>query len=69
MPSEVESKSLFKSKTFWFNVLTAVGTLLASPVALALIPASALVYVPVVQGLVNVGLRAITDQPVHVGKP
>lgn len=65
----MQIKSLYKSKTFWFNVLTAAATLLASPVALALIPASALAYVPVVQGLVNVGLRAITTEPVRVGPP
>ena len=58
----METKSLFKSKTFWFNVLTGVGTILG----LSVFPPAVMVYVPVAQALVNIGLRIVTDTPVHV---
>ncbi|MEL0114283.1 MAG: hypothetical protein VW835_21350 [Rickettsiales bacterium] len=53
------SKSLFLSKTFWFNALTAVAELtqvLPLPVG----------TVAVIATVVNVGLRFVTDSPVHV---
>lgn len=60
------AKSLFKSKTFWFNVLTGLGTLLALPAGL---PAAIIPYIPAAQALINIALRMITDQPVRVGPP
>ncbi len=59
------SKSLFKSKTFWFNLLTGVGTLLALPVGL---PVAIIPYIPAAQALINIGLRVVTDKPVHVAE-
>jgi hypothetical protein len=56
------SKSLFTSKMFWFNVLTASASLLG------VIPAPP-EYVAVAQGLINVALRLVTDTPVHVVTP
>lgn len=53
------SKSLFTSKTFWFNVLTAAVDLAGY---LPLPPGTAVL---VVSGL-NVALRVITKGPVHV---
>lgn len=53
------SKSLFASKTFWFNALTAVAELtqvLPLPVG----------TVAVIATVVNVGLRFVTDTPVHI---
>lgn len=60
--SEVETKSIFKSKVFWVNVLTGIGTI----AGLGIFPPAVMVYVPAVQAVVNIGLRLITNQPVHV---
>lgn len=54
------SKSLFASKTFWFNVLTFGGTIAGIlPVKLSAIA------VP----LVNLGLRIVTNQAVTLNIP
>lgn len=56
------SKSLFRSKIFWFNVLTATAGLLQ---VIPLPPE----YTAVGVGVVNVILRLVTDTPVHVVNP
>ena len=53
------SKSLFTSKTFWFNVVTAVAGLLQ---VIPMPPEYAALSV----GIINVVLRLVTDKPVHV---
>lgn len=56
------SKSLFASKTFWFNILTAVAELsnvLPLPAGTTTLVAAA----------VNVGLRFVSSQPIHVVPP
>ena len=53
------SKSMFKSKVFWFNVLTAAAELTA---VLPLPPGTVIL----VSSLVNIGLRFVTEKPVHV---
>lgn len=53
------SKSLFKSKTFWFNVLSAAAELSG------VLPLPAGVSTLVVN-VVNIGLRLLTETPVHV---
>ena len=53
------SKSLFKSKTFWINVMSA-GLELSQILPL---PAGTLTLVT---NLLNIGLRTITNQPVHI---
>ena len=53
------SKSLFKSKIFWFNVLSVAAEL----TQVLPIPAGALV---IVVNVINIGLRVITSDPVHV---
>lgn len=56
------SKSLFTSKTFWFQVLTASASLLG---VIPLPPE----YVAVGAAVINVGLRLVSDAPVHVVTP
>ncbi len=53
------SKSLFTSKLFWFNVLTAVAQL-ADVIPM---PPE---YTALTMAVVNVGLRLVTTTPVHV---
>lgn len=53
------SKSVFASKVFWFNVLTASADLLG----VLPIPQG---YATAALGVINVALRFVTDQPVHV---
>lgn len=56
------SKSLFASKTFWFNALTAVAEL----THVLPLPAGT---VTIIATVVNVGLRFVSSQPVHVLPP
>jgi len=53
------SKSIFKSKTFWFNVL-GIGVAVASG---GIIPGN--VATPVI-AVGNVVLRLVTKEPVHI---
>ena len=53
------SKTLWTSKTFWFNLLTA-GAELAQVIPLP--PGTALL----VTNAINIGLRLVTDKPVTV---
>mgnify|MGYP001582446516 CR=1 FL=1 len=56
------SKSLFLSKIFWFNVLTATaGVFQVIP-----LPPE---YTAVAIGLINIGLRFVTATPVHIVPP
>ena len=55
------SKSLFASKTFWFQVLTAAASLLG---VVPLPPE----YVAVGVAVINVLLRLVSDRPVHIVK-
>ena len=52
-------KSLFQSKTFWFNVLTGVADI----AGLLPIPSQ---YTALIMAIVNIGLRIVTDQGVTV---
>lgn len=53
------SKSLFTSKTFWFNVLSAAAELTN---ILPLPPGTVIL----VTNLINIALRVVTDKAVHV---
>jgi hypothetical protein len=52
-------KSLWKSKTFWFNVLTAAGELAQ---VIPLPPGTTIL----ITNVINIGLRLITKEPVKV---
>jgi hypothetical protein len=52
-------KALWRSRTFWFQVLSAAAALSG----VIPIPAEVLA---VVVGVINVGLRLVTDEPVSV---
>lgn len=56
----MDSKALLKSKTFWFNILTLAATFADVLPAKWAIPVSA---------VVNMGLRLVTNQPVHLFPP
>lgn len=56
------SKSLFKSKTFWINVLSA-GLELTQVLP---IPPG---YLLIATNVINVGLRLLTTEPVHLVAP
>lgn len=53
------SKSLWKSRTFWFNLLTAAAELSA---VLPLPPGT----LTIAAAVINVALRLVTSEPVHV---
>lgn len=52
-------KSIFKSKTFWFNVLSVAG------LAVGVVPLPPMVAETTI-GIVNVLLRLVTKDPVSV---
>jgi hypothetical protein len=56
------SKNIFKSKTLWFNVLTAVAELIG---VLPLPPGTVIIAA----AIVNCGLRIVTATGVHVRAP
>lgn len=56
------SKSLFTSKTWWFNVLSIAAELTN---ILPLPPGTVLIATNVI----NIALRFVTDKPVHVSQP
>lgn len=60
------SKSLFASKTFWFNALSAGAEALQLISKTQIVPPGA---IAIVSGFVNIALRMVTTQPVHVGDP
>lgn len=60
------SKSLFASKVFWFNALTAAGELVQVLTQTRIVPAGTLA---IIGSCVNIGLRLVTTQPVHVVDP
>lgn len=60
--SDMGSKAIWKSKTFWFNALTAAVELtqvLPLPVG----------TVAAIAAVANIGLRLISNQPVHIVPP
>lgn len=58
----MDSKPWWKSKTVWLNVLAGAAELSQ---VLPLPPGT----VAIIAAIANVGLRFITDQPVHVVTP
>ena len=59
MEEAAMSKSLWKSRTFWFNLLTAAAELTA---VLPLPPGT----LTIAAAVINVALRLVTSEPVHV---
>lgn len=61
-------KSIFASKTFWFNALSGAATVLGTYGGF--LPPVALPYVAGASALINIGLRFVTETPVSLtGKP
>ena len=56
------SKSLFTSKTFWINALMVANQVVG---AVPMPPE----YAAIVIAVVNLGLRLVTTQPVHLVSP
>ena len=53
-------KNLFKSKTFWMQVLS-IAAAVSGVIPMA--PETTAIVV----GLINIALRAVTKDPVHIG--
>lgn len=60
------SKSLFASKVFWFNALSATAEVIQLVSKTQVVPPGT---IAIVSGFVNIGLRLLTDQPVHLVAP
>ncbi len=56
----MKQKSIFKSKTFWVQVLSIAAAVTG------VVPLGA-ETTAIVVGLINIALRAVTKDPVHVG--
>lgn len=63
----VASKSIFTSKTFWFNALTGVADAIGQ--FSGLIPVQYQPFIALASAIINVGLRYVSSQPVHVTAP
>ena len=59
----MEPKSLFASKTFWFNAVLVVGEILQLVLSLNILPPGTAVLIG---GIGNIVLRRLTNQPVVV---
>lgn len=57
-------KSIFASKTFWFNALTGAADVIGH--ASGFIPPQYQPYIMGASALINIGLRFVTSQPVSV---
>lgn len=58
-------KSIFGSRVFWFNVVSAALLIIALPEFAALIPELWIKYVVFAQAAGNIALRYITSDPVR----
>ena len=56
----MKAKNLFKSKTFWMQVLS-IAAAVSGVIPMA--PETTAIVV----GLINIALRAVTKDPVHMG--
>lgn len=58
---KIMNKSILKSKTFWFQIMTIAAAISSAGV----IPVSA-ETTAIIVGLINIALRAVTREPVSV---
>lgn len=56
------TKSIWQSKTFWFNVLSGTGTVLGA--VSGLLPPPAMPFVAAASAIINVGLRLVTNSAI-----
>lgn len=62
----MQTKSLFQSRTFWFNLLSAAAEVAQTLSGTQVVPAGAML---VASNAINIGLRMVTDRPVHLTPP
>jgi hypothetical protein len=63
------AKSIFVSKTFWFNAITMVIAMLEATDVINVLPPNTMKYVAAFIAAGNIVLRRITDTPVRVMAP
>lgn len=61
----MDGKVWYKSKTLWFNALTGVVGILTALVKDGGLNPQTVGYIGTAVGLVNIGLRLLTDQPIE----
>lgn len=59
-------KPIWQSKTFWFNILTTVAALLASPEIAAFLGPNGMQYIVVAQTALNIILRLLSKDAVSL---
>ncbi len=61
-----EPKSLFKSRTFWFNAAVALVAMLSADNVVKIIPARFAPFASALVACVNIVLRLYTTEPVSI---
>lgn len=61
MQAANETKTLWKSRTFWFNILTGAAEVAQYAGGLNLVPPGVL---GIAGAVINIGLRLVTDKPI-----
>ena len=57
------STHAFKSKTIWFNIITGLLAILSLPEIVAVLPATFLPQLAIINAVGNLILRVLTNQP------
>lgn len=62
----MEGKPIYKSKTFWFNLLAFIAAIAGAFGYSGQVPEEWKVFIPAIVALINIVLRTVTKEPVRL---